>query len=180
MTDANRDDIKDFAERYDYDVAYMLYMLDEAPEAFAKFAKIIEPSSHVGSAPAPAAFAAKIIGALAEDCGPCVQLVVRMAREAGVGPDQIEAVLTRSVAAMSDDVAVAFRFADAVVRRSPEADEAREAVRARWGDEGVVDLALGMQIGRVFPMVKAALGFAKTCQRVEVDGAPVDVVKEAA
>lgn len=172
--------LRSFGAHYGYDVSYMEHMLAVAPEAFAKFWKITEASSHVGAAPLAATFAAKIIGALAEDCGPCVQLGVKMAEEAGIPAAEIEAVLTRDVSAMSEDVAVAFRFADALARHDPALDEAREDVRARWTDRGVVDLTLAMQAVRMFPMMKVGLGFGKTCQRVSVGGRPVDVVKAEA
>ena len=82
---------------------------------------------------------------------------------------------------MSDTTRLAFRFADAVVRRAVEAeDEFRDAVRAQWGEKGVIDLTLALQLGRMFPMVKAGLGYAKECRRVTVDGQNVDVVKQAA
>ena len=71
-------------------------------------------------------------------------------------------------------------LADAIVRRSVEDDTYREAVRARWGDKGVIDLAMGLQMGRLFPMMKLALGYAKECRRVSVDGHQVDVIKQAA
>jgi hypothetical protein len=35
-------------------------------------------------------------------------------------------------------------------------------------------------MGRMFPMVKAGLGYAKECRRVAVGGNNVDVVKQAA
>jgi len=67
------------------------------------------------------------------------------------------------------------------VRRAVEAeDEFRDAVRAQWGEKGVIDLTLALQLGRIFPMVKAGLGYAKECRRVTVDGHNVDVVKQAA
>ncbi len=169
-----------FSKRYDYDVGYMRYMLDASPAAFFKFAKLTGLARHHQAAPKDAVFAAKLVGAIAEDCGPCVQLVVYMSREAGVATEQIEAVLKRDRAAMNADTALAFQFADAVMRRAASSDELRDAVRAQWGDAGVVDLALAVQVGRVFPMVKLALGFAKTCARVRIDDAPVDVVKEVA
>ena len=82
---------------------------------------------------------------------------------------------------MSDTTRLAFRFADAVVRRrAAEEDEFRDAVRAQWGQKGVIDLTLALQMGRMFPMIKAGLGFAKECRRVTVDGHNVDVVKQAA
>ena len=177
---ANEHVLDAFGAHYNYDVAYMKEMLRAAPEAFARFAKIVDITSNREAAPVDAWYAAKIVGALAEDCGPCTQLVVSMAVEAGVARDQIEAVLTRNIAAMSEEVSTAYRFADAVVRRSGEDIAARAEVRRRWGEAGLVDLALGLQIGRVFPMMKAALGHAKTCQRVSVGDHTVNVVKEAA
>ncbi len=169
-----------FGKRYDYDVGYMEHMLTVSPAAFFKFGGLTKVAQHREAAPKEAFYAAKLVGALGEDCGPCVQLNVNMAVEAGVSATCIEAVLTRNLAAMDVDTLLGFRFADALVRRAPEEDEAREVVRLQWGDAGVLDLALATQIGRVFPMVKAGLGFAKTCQRVQLDAHDVDIVKAAA
>ena len=108
------------------------------------------------------------------------QLVVDMALEAGMPRDQIEAVLRRDPRAMNDATVLAFRFANAVVRRSADDDAHRDAVRVQWGQKGVIDLTLALQMGRMFPMVKAGLGYAKECRRVIVDGHNVDVVKQAA
>jgi hypothetical protein len=155
-------------------------MLDTSPAAFFKFARIIDLAQHRESAPLEAYYAAKLIGALAEDCGPCTQLVVNMAVEAGVARGQIEAVLRRDVAAMSDDTVLGFRFAEAIVARGADEDDLRNAVRTAWGDKGVLDLTLSLQVGRIFPMIKAGLGYAKECRRVTVDGHAVDVVKRAA
>lgn len=171
--------IERFGERYHYNVDYMRFMLDASPRAFFKFTKVMGLSQHSESAPIPALFAARIMGAVTEDCGSCVQLVVDMAREAGVTGDDIGALLRRDLAAMSPDIAVAFEFADAILSRS-EDDAARETVRLRWGDKGVVDLTIALQASRLYPMMKAGLGFAKTCQRIDVEGADIDVVKRAA
>jgi hypothetical protein len=104
-----------------------------------------------------------------------------MALEAGMPKDQIEAVLRRDPRAMNEATTLGFRFADAVVRRAAEVeDEFRDAVRAQWGPKGIIDLTLALQMGRMFPMVKAGLGYAKECRRVTVGGNNVDVVKQAA
>lgn len=172
--------LKAFATRYGYDVSYMEHMINVAPAAFHAFAGLPKLTEHRAAAPIDAVYAAKLVGALAEDCGPCVQLVVRMAQDAGMSPTHIEAVLTRNRAAMNIDTVLGFRFADALVRRAPELDDAREVVRTQWGEVGVIDLTLATQVGRVFPMVKAGLGFAKSCQQIHIDDHDVDVVKEAA
>jgi hypothetical protein len=173
--------LRAFAKRYGYDVSYLLMMLNCSPAAFFKFALVMKAAAHREAVPIDASFAAKLVGALAEDCGPCTQLVVDMALEAGMPRDQIEAVLRRDPRAMNEATTLGFRFADAVVRRAVEAeDEFRDAVRAQWGQKGVIDLTLALQMGRMFPMVKAGLGYAKECRRVAVGGNNVDVVKQAA
>lgn len=168
------------ARRYDYDVTYLTAMLRTSMRGFLKFSKLFDLARHREAAPAAAIHAAKLVGAMAEDCGPCVQLVVNLAREARVDPADINAVLRRDAGAMSPDAALGFRFAEAVAWRLPEEDDLREAVRTTWGDKGVLDLAFALAIGRVFPMTKAAMGYAKACRRVTVDGRAVDVVKRAA
>ena len=55
-----------------------------------------------------------------------------------------------------------------------------ERAAARWGEKGVIDLTMGLQMGRLFPMIKTALGYAKECRRVIVAGHQVDVTKQAA
>jgi len=172
--------LRAFAGRYGYDVSYLEMLLNESPSAFFKFAPLMKTSAHREVVPVNASFAAKITGGLAEDCGPCTQLVVDMALEAGMAKDQIEAVLRRDPRAMNDTTRLAFRFADAVARRAAEEDEFRDAVQAQWGQKGVIDLTLALQMGRMFPMIKAGLGYARECRRVTVDGHNVDVVKQAA
>ena len=168
------------SKRYGYDTSYLEMMLRESPSAFFKFAPVMKAAGHREVVPIGASCAAKLVGALAEDCGPCTQLCVDMALEAGMPNDQIEAVLRRDPRAMNCDTVLGFRFADAAVRRSADVDEYRDSVRAQWGEKGVIDLTLALQMGRKFPMVKAGLGYAKECWRVIVDGHNVDVVKQAA
>jgi hypothetical protein len=168
------------SKRYGYDTSYLEMMLRESPSAFFKFARVVKASGHREVVPVDASFAVKLVGALAEDCGPCTQLVVDMALEAGMPKDQIEAVLCRDLRSMNTATILGFRFADAVVRRSADDDEHRNAIRAHWGEKGVIDLTMALQMGRMFPMVKSGLGYAKECRRVTVDGHNVDVVKQAA
>ena len=162
-----------------YDAGYMHRMIDISTGAALKFA-VVTSLVERRAAPPEALAAAGLAGTLAEDCGPCTQLCVDMALEAGMARDQIEAVLRRDLKAMSPDVALGFQFADAVVRHSADDDVYRHAVRARWGEKGVIDLAMGLQMGRLFPMMKLALGYARECRRVSVAGHQVDVIKQAA
>lgn len=172
--------LRSFSKRYGYDTSYAEMILRESPAAFFKFAPLMKASRHREVVPIEASFAAGFVGAKAEDCGPCAQLLVDMALEAGVPKDQIEAVVRRDLHAMNSNTHVAFRFADAIVRRSGEDGAYREAVQARWGQKGLIDLSFALQMGRMYPMVKTALGYAKECRRISVGGNQVDVVKQAA
>jgi hypothetical protein len=171
--------INRFGAHYGYDVSYMRAMLDASPTGFFKFLAVTKLSRHAEAAPKEALFAARLVGVMTEDCGPCVQLVVDMAREAQVQDSDIDAVLRRDASAMSRDVAISFRFADAVARRSGGDDEARETVRAAWGEKGVLDLTFALQASRLYPMVKAGMGFANTCSRINVGERAVAVAKAA-
>ena len=176
---AGRAMLKLMSLHYHYDTSYLNYVLDHAPKAFFKFMKIAPITRYRQVLPVNALFAAKIAGSLLEDCGPCTQLVSDMAGEGKMPPDQIEAVLTRNTGAMAADTLLAFRFAESVAARSPDQDRVRDEVRARWGDAGVIELAFAMQAGRLFPMLKAALGYAKTCQKVTVGKHDIAVTKPA-
>lgn len=172
--------LKRMSARYNYDVSYMRAMLEASPQAFRKFSALFSLARHRDRATREAVITAKLVGAMFEDCGPCTQLVVNFAKEERVPSYQIEAVLRRDYAAMNADVALAVRFAEAILQRSAYQDQARDAVHKQWGDKGVIDLTLALQVGRIFPMVKAGLGYAKECRQIEVDGRLVEVVKRTA
>jgi hypothetical protein len=167
--------LRKFQAHYNYDASYMEAMLDHAPAAFFKYNRIVALSRYRDVVPVEACFAAKLVGVLAEDCGPCTQLSVEMAREAGMPDDQIEAVLTGNPARMTPAAQLGYRFARAVVDRAADDDACRDAVRGQWGERGVIELTLACQVVRIFPMVKAGLGHAKACRRVVIGGRPVDV-----
>jgi uncharacterized lipoprotein YbaY len=125
-------------------------------------------------------YAAKLVGVMAEDCGPCVQLGVTLALREKVDPAVLSAVLRADDAALPDDVRLAVQFARASLAHSPDADELRDAIVGRWGKRALVSIAFALTSARVYPTVKYALGFGKTCQRIEVAGTTVAVARAAA
>lgn len=167
-------------KRYDYDSSYMLYLLDESPKAFWKFMRASGLSRHGKQAPVEASFTVQLLSTMNEDCGSCTQLFVHQAREGKMATDQIEAVLTRNLAAMNSVVALAYRYADSILNRRLDAADACTAVRARWGNKGLIDLALSMQGARLYPMVKTALGYAAECRDVQIDGRSIEIRKQPA
>jgi hypothetical protein len=160
--------LRSFSTRYQYDTTYMENLLDTNLGAFLKFSTINLLSSHRRDIPLAPWCAAGIRAAMSQDCGPCVQLVCSMALEAGVDASVIEAVVGSDLAALDEEVALAFRFSEAVLVRDEAADELREQVRRRWGEDGLISLAMTINATRVYPGVKYALGYGQECGRVKV------------
>jgi len=162
-----------FEKRYDYDVSYMRALIDTDPAAFFAFSGVQRLAGY-SKAPREALTAAKLVATLAEDCGPCTQIVVSMAEEQGVAPAVIKGVLTGDESAMGPDAALAWKFARASLARDMDlADPLREEIERRWGRKGLAAIALAIASSRVFPSVKYALGYGKTCSKVQVKGEAV-------
>jgi hypothetical protein len=107
---------------------------------------------------------------MAEDCGPCTQLVVDMAQRQGVDPAILRAVVARDLTAMPFDVALAMRFAETTLNHAPEANDLREEVVRRWGKRALVSLAFAITSARIYPTLKYAMGHGRACTRVTVGG----------
>ncbi len=161
--------LRSMQRRYDYDVRYMQDILHTDLRAFLKFMGLQTMSSHRGNLPAGPLFAARIRALLWEDCGPCTQLVVDMALEAGVSPEVVRAIVDRDLAALPEDVALVVRFADLVLAHDPGADTLREQIVKLWGDQGLVALAYGISSSKVYPALKYSLGYGKVCHRIRID-----------
>ncbi|HKP26000.1 MAG TPA: hypothetical protein VJV39_19175, partial [Dongiaceae bacterium] len=115
-------------------------------------------------------YAAKIVAAMSEDCGPCVQLSVRMAEKSGVPESDLRAVIAGDVARMSDDASLGYRFAKAAIARGVELDDLRVEVVRRWGRKALGALAINIVTTRAFPAMKHALGHGHACVTVDIGG----------
>ncbi len=169
-----------FERDYDYPMDYARDILAASPRALLAYGRILSLARYRRDLPIAAVYAAKLVAAKAEDCGPCTQLAVTMAEREGVAPAQLRAVLTGDEKAMTDEVSLACRFAQAVLAHDPRADALRQEVVARWGRHALVSLAFAIATVRVFPTVKYALGHAQACTRVTVGGSAVPVLRHAA
>lgn len=168
--------VRRMERHYDYDAAYLHDLAQASPRALIAFSGVQKLAGYRESAPPDALAAAGLVATMAEDCGPCVQIGVAIAREKGVSPAVLRALLIGDEDGMGQDAALAWRFARASLARDlATADPLREAVLARWGDKGLAAIALAMAASRVYPTVKYAMGHGKTCSRIEVDGESVKV-----
>lgn len=147
---------------------YARFMVRTSLRAFLKFAKFVKLSSYRRVLSADAQAVAAIVATRAADCGPCVQIAVSLARQSGASRDVLAAAVEQRPDDLPDALVDVYRFAEAVAHQRENLDDLRERIRSRFGDEGLVELALAIGFTTVFPVAKRALGYAVSCQRVTV------------
>ena len=148
---------------------YMRHMYETAPEAFWQFAKVAKASAHRSKLPAAPFHVARLVAVRAQDCGPCVQTVVNLAKEDGVEVGILKAALTGKVEALPESLGDVYRFAEAVATNSGEEEQYRERLLKVFGAEAMVELAMAIALCQTFPILKRGLGFAKSCSLVKVE-----------
>ena len=89
-----------FERKWHYDARYVHEMIDADFRAAFMFQRAAALGKYRKDVPAAAWAAAGITAVRHEDCGPCTQLAVSMAEQAGVEPQVLRAVL-KAVAALN-------------------------------------------------------------------------------
>ena len=148
---------------------YLRHVARTSLPAFFKFALFTPLAAHRRALPADAYHVARLAATQHEDCGTCVQIEVNLARVQGVAPEVLRAAVGRRPDELPAPLADAYRFAQAVVEAGGMEGEWRERVRAHYGEEALVEMALGIAAARVFPTTKRALGYATSCALVRVE-----------
>ena len=172
--------LRAFERAENYDASYMHEVLETDPRAFLTFARATGLGKYRRDVPPAAYFAASLTASIHADCGPCTQLGVGFALRAGVPATTLAAVVKGDESAMSPEVALAVRFARAVLARDPAVDAHREEVARRWGPRAVLALAFGIMSVQLYPTLKYALGHGKACTRVVVAGESLSPGRRAA
>lgn len=136
--------------------------------ALGKISLLAPLGNHRQALPADAFHVARLLAALHEDCGDCVQIEANLARKNGVSPQIIRAVLDRQPRELPVELNGVYRFTKAVLDRTEDDEWLRDQLRNIYGDEAVIELALAIATARFFPTTKRALGYAKSCSLAPV------------
>ncbi len=147
-------------------IEYVRHILRTSFRLFFKFAKFMSFSQHRKVCAVGPYHAACIVASREHDCGTCVQIAVNLARKDGVPTEHVQAVIDRRVDDLPDELADAYRFAEAVCTASGDEEYLRDRIRQRSGEEALIELAFGIAASGVFPTVKRSLGYATSCSRV--------------
>lgn len=163
-----------FGRDWDYDVSYMHEILDAGGFAAVKPMMALQKiAAYRADCPSDAYHTAGLVAGRAGDCGPCLQLGVKMAERHGMRPELITAVLTQDRDAMSEDVRIAFDFARASIARDGWDVPAREAAVRRFGKRAVIAMSYAIALAGFYPAFKYAIGAAHACQRIKVGSTEV-------
>jgi hypothetical protein len=162
-------------KQLDYDISYVREIMDIDLSALLALSKLSALSNYHRDVPVAVWHAARLAGAMDADCGPCSQLMVTMAERDHVAPELLRAVAAADDAALSAEVLLGVRFTRAVLAHSAEADVLRDEIVQRWGRRALLSLAFGIVATRIYPTLKYALGYGRTCTRLQVGGKPLAV-----
>jgi alkylhydroperoxidase family enzyme len=150
-----------------------------SPGGFWRFAGFTPMAKFRRALPKDACAVAKIAAAKSEDCGPCLQTTVNLARHDGVDDAIIRAAVTGDMTAMDERIATAYAFACAVCEKDFASEELRPKLIEWWGETGVAELALAICSTRLFPTLKRGLGHAQACHRISVGQETVIITRHA-
>jgi hypothetical protein len=162
-----------FERRFDYDLGYAREVLDTDLRAFLQLGKISGALGWHRDIPLDVYYGVKLTGTVAEDCGPCTQLVVTMALADKVAPEVVAAIVAGDQATAGELARLGMTFARAVLVHDPAADEPRAEIERRWGARAVISAAYALTAARFFPTFKYALGHGRACQKVIVAGTTI-------
>lgn len=164
---------------YNYDAGYMHEIIDMSASAALRFSALPLMSQYRGEAPAALWAGAALASTLDGDCGPCAQLTVDYALEAGVKPDMLRACLQRDFD-RAGGAGLGFRFAQAVIADDPVADELRAQIENQYGKTAILPVAYATASSRAYPVLKRAMGHGQSCRHINLGTGLYEPVKRAA
>ncbi|MFG0297210.1 MAG: hypothetical protein ACF8PG_14985 [Maioricimonas sp. JB045] len=148
---------------------YIRHIVRTSTRAFFTFKKVIPFTRYRDVLPADVWHAARLVAVQHEDCGTCVQVEVNLSRKDGLSPALIRTILDRRTDDLAEPLQDVVAFAGAVAAAREPDPSVRQRIEDRYGDRGLVELAYAITAARIFPTVKRSLGYAKSCELVEVE-----------
>lgn len=149
-------------------VDYLHHVVDVSPAAFLRFCSIMPFANSRKVLPKEAWFVAQVVAVQQEDCGPCLQITLNLARKSGVDASLLRAALDGNCHELSPEMVDVLKFTRSVTADAGGDDELRETMRKRYGERGLIELSYAIASGRIPPTVKRVLGYAKSCSVVPV------------
>lgn len=160
--------IDNFEAHYKYDSTFVRELLHHSPEGFVKYNNFLPLTGHREKLTPDEYWVAKLASMQVEDCGDCLQLNVRMAIEGGVSKSIIKAVLN-SGRALPDTLKDVYDYAWHVASTDIVDPQLMERITKRYDKGSLLEFGLCIATAKVFPTIKRALGYTRSCNLVAVE-----------
>jgi len=160
--------ISEFETHYRYDGTYLRELLTTSPEGYDRFSNFMPMARHREKLGLDEYWVAKLATMQVADCGECLQLNVRMALEAGVPKELVEAVV-RGGHALPERLRDVYRYARNVAGHDAVAADLMDQMIARYDKGSLLEFGLCIAAAKVFPTIKRAVGHAKSCRVIEIE-----------
>lgn len=162
----NREEVYDqiaaFEDAYEYDASYMRDLYDRSPVAMGLFDALRPMTSYRQDLPPEAHFIAAITVMQHEDCSGCLELNYKLAREAGVSEDVLDAVThgPEKLPPVLQDVRA--HTLACLGTGAVDVSVARR-IEKEYGPAAFAELAICIVGVRMYPGIKRALLKMQTC-----------------
>lgn len=160
--------LRDFGAKYQYDVGYMEALLDLSPAAYEAFAAGMGMAEKRAQLPLDAHYVGVISALLADDCGQCTQLNLRIAVEAGVDRATLKQVLEEPER-LPPTLRLVHDYATQVVKGQNADIGTVGKLRDALGDEAFGELAVNVLGARIYPALRRAMGAETYCPPPSLD-----------
>lgn len=154
--------IDEFEKHYDYDCSYMRLMQENSSDGFETFLNFLPMGQFQKKLSKNDIWIARLASIVAEDCGACTQLNIKMAAEAGVKEELIKKVI-RNPEKLDRQDKLIYDYAQAVVKNSDNCHDYQFLISKLYDKEQLTEFALAISSTKVYPTIKRALGFIEPC-----------------
>lgn len=160
--------IEDFEAHYQYDAGFMKEMVQHAPNAYDHFQQFLPMARHREQLPLEVYWIAKLAAMMVEDCGACLQLNVRMAREQEVGVDLIQSTLAGGKQ-LPEHLQAVFHYAQQVAGQGNVDADLMQQIQNRYSRGQLLEMGLCIASAKVFPTIKRAINEKPSCALIKVE-----------
>lgn len=166
--DEHLQSIEEFSSHYRYDMGYLKEFLQSSPEGYQKFVDFQPLSYHREFLPLETWWVSKLAAMQVADCGACLQLIVRMALEAGVDAKLVRACI-QGGSGLPENLKDIFDFATAVASYRTIDPQLDERIDQQLDKKQRIELGVCVATTSVYPTIKRALGYTQSCSLVEIE-----------
>ena len=166
--EATRAWLADFEAHYGYDTGYMEKLVELSPAAFDQFAAAMGMSELNEHLTAEQHYVGAISALMADDCGACTQLNLKMAVEADVDRELLRTLIEKPVELPPTLRAIHTYATQVVSGTNANPDVVRDLLEA-LGDEGFAELAVNILGCRIYPGLRRAMGAETACPPLTLD-----------